>query len=109
MYSSQMHTRGNRDPVATCFPLLGLQTYFAPESPIITRRAWRVSESRSSPACCRRRGKHSEEMRYKEDHPIDAIRASSSWRESDVTSSQSWALEVTDLGVKVRPPPSARL
>ena len=78
MYPSQMRTRTNRDPAAMCLLLLSLVANFAPDSPMAAQRARRVSESRTSPACCRPRGKHSGGMRNKKKRPTKAISASSS-------------------------------
>ena len=103
-YSPQMQARARRDPEAICLRLLSLMTSLAPARPMTARQAKRSSESRSSPACCLRNGRHSDGIRRGNDLPIRAMSANPSCRERAVASSHSWALEIAGLREDERSP-----
>ena len=103
-YSSQMQARTRRDPEAICLRLLSLMMSLPPDRPTIARLAKRSSDSRSSPACCLRNGRHSDGIRRRNVQPIREISANPSCKERAVTSSQSWDLEIAGLGENERSP-----
>ena len=103
-YSSHMQARTRREPVAMCLRLLSLMMSFPPWRPMTARLASRSSDSRSSPACCLRKGRHSDGVRRRNDQPMSAIRASPSCSERADTSSHSCVLEIAGLGANERSP-----
>ena len=103
-YSSQVQARTRRDPEAMCLRLLSLITSLALDKQMTARLAGRSSESRSSPACCLRRGRHSDGMRRRQGQSMRAMRAGSSSREPEDTSSHSWDLDIAGLGENERSP-----